>query len=453
MNTNDANQNPQWAWLGLLKWSLSYSDGTQPSDPDQMKVMSAEDKAFLEEVMKNGILDEGERMKEILKQVSDAMEFYQRASNQQRKSQQGGGEEEASMPKPQQEENENESNDYLDTSLSLLEELRDIVEQIDYARAFVSLQGLPFLFGALQEGRRNSNSNSSSSSSRSRSKTIVIPQPIRQACLGVLATMCQNNPPVQLQVLEMGGIKILSDLFFLEEEEASRLQEETDDSAKLMKKKAYQAKIMQALSAVIRNHATAEEVFVQVEQATELLRRGLELGSSSSSSSNHGNGNGHEILAKRTLFFLRALLTSDDSTRARVRKFQNCIAHVCDTYLQPPASATSPPSPTTTTTTPTTPVVSTELRELALEFLTALLEQRRSVNVLLLPERKQHLVGVGVASVAALRQVDEAEAEYAQVELELWETLLTQLARAEPDAEEEVLLLADGPATPEALPQ
>ena len=39
-----------FAWLGLLKWSLAYSDGTKPSEG--AVPMSPEDKAFLEKVMK-----------------------------------------------------------------------------------------------------------------------------------------------------------------------------------------------------------------------------------------------------------------------------------------------------------------------------------------------------------------------------------------------------------------
>ena len=61
------SDNPSWAWLGLLKWTLAYTDGTTDTKPQEM---SAEDKAFLEDVMKNGIINEGERMREILKELT-----------------------------------------------------------------------------------------------------------------------------------------------------------------------------------------------------------------------------------------------------------------------------------------------------------------------------------------------------------------------------------------------
>jgi len=352
---------PQWAWLGLLKWSLSYSDGTRPSD-ESMKEMSAEDKKFLEEVMKNGIVDEAERMKEILQTMAQSLDKYQ---------------------------SRNGDDVNLDELLDLLQELRDIVEQIDYARAFVSLKGLPFLLGCLQQRD-------------------AIPQPLRQACLGIWSTLCQNNPPVQLALLELGSIKILSDLFFLE----------TDSK--------YKAKLVQAMSANIRNHATAEEVFTQVEQSTELIKQGLLL----------TEANGY-TLPTRTLFFLRALVTSDNSSRSRVRQFANCIGYVSDNYLS--SSALTNP----------------ELRELALELLTTVLEQKLSVNIFLENGRKQRIAGLGVRSITALRQLTGEEREFATMELELWEKLIVQLARVEADEEgnSEPLLLAAGEPLPETLPQ
>ena len=65
------------AWLGLLKWSLNYVDGTVPSSESSgFKEMSAEKRAFLEEVMKNGIIDEGQRMKTILSSLDDYVNYH-----------------------------------------------------------------------------------------------------------------------------------------------------------------------------------------------------------------------------------------------------------------------------------------------------------------------------------------------------------------------------------------
>mmetsp|Transcript_26155 Transcript_26155/g.39584 ORF Transcript_26155/g.39584 Transcript_26155/m.39584 type:complete len:351 (+) Transcript_26155:98-1150(+) len=343
----------QWAWLGLLKWSLSYSDGTKPSS--ESVAMSEEDKKFLEEVMKNGILDENERMKYIIEQMAIAMEGFKHGS----------------------------MDINMDELEDLLLELRDIVEKIDYARAFCSLKGLPFLLGSVQQNEK-------------------VPTSIRNALLGILATLCQNNPPVQMELLDLGSIRILSEIFFIE----------TEQSVK--------AKIVQAISANIRNHATAESVYCETEQAKELVAQGLGVG-----------GEVSEQLKKRTLFFLWALTTSDTSDRSRVRKFEACIGFVADNFLKDTNSA--------------------EIREMSLQFLNRVLEQKNSVNALLDP-RKSDVVALGIDRVSTLRGLDGDEREYASVEVEQWETFLLQLSRMKPDAETTPLITAGQPS-PSVLPQ
>ena len=120
-STGGGNSKNPFAWLGLLKWSLSYADGTRDETPAPM---SAEDKAFLEKVMAEGIINEGDRMQEILKNVTDVMTEWK------------------TKPWTQEQADETES---------WLQELRDIVEQIDYARAFSSMKGSVFLLGCIQE--------------------------------------------------------------------------------------------------------------------------------------------------------------------------------------------------------------------------------------------------------------------------------------------------------------
>lgn len=354
--SNTSNQ--PWAWLGLLKWSLSYSDGTKDEPPAPM---SPEDRAFLEKVMKEGIIDEGERMKTILEKVTVQMEEWKNTEG-------------------------NSSQEEEDTVHDLLEELRDIVEQIDYARAFMAMSGLPFLIGCACQ--RES-----------------IPRTVRQLALGIIATMCQNNPPVQQQLLELGALKDLTELFVAEEE--------TDASGSM------RAKIVQAISATVRSHEMAESVFCQLEQASELFERAL--------------GSGSPLppvtLTKRILFFLRALLTSDVSTQARVRQFQRFTCWTMDRLLLADEASD----------------VSIELSEMALDLIQELLRQKKSVNAIL--TRREALVAKGVARVAKLReQKDDTTA----IELDLWESVLQLLARAEPDMEEvpaaPLLLGSSGPA-------
>jgi bacterioferritin-associated ferredoxin len=183
----------------------------------------------------------------------------------------------------------------------------------------------------------------------------------------------------------MGAIKTLSEVF----------QETPQEN------NAFRAKVIQAMSATVRSHELAEAVFCGVDQSRHLIWEGL---------------HGAEVLQKRTLFLLRALITSDAATRERVRLFAHSVAYVADHF----ALATE---------------CSHELREIALALLEQILEQKKSVNTVL--DRKDALVAQGVQRVAALRALTGEEREFASVELEHWENLLVQLSRASPDGPEE----------------
>eukprot|EP00934_Nitzschia_sp_Nitz4_P008134 Nitzschia sp. Nitz4//scaffold29_size155292//23429//24490//NITZ4_002639-RA/size155292-processed-gene-0.6-mRNA-1//1//CDS//3329546391//8124//frame0 len=348
----DESDNP-WAWTGLLKWSLNYVDGT--ADNANFTPMSKEDREFLEKVMQDGIVDEGERMKFILEEASKAMEYYRVSSIDE--------DEEVDAPPIEEED-----------LVELLQELRDIVEQIDYARAFCSLQGIPFLLGCIQQP--------------------AVPVSIRSVSLGIIATIAQNNPSVQHQLLEMGTIKSLCDLFYA--------QTSGD---------AFKAKIMQSISSIVRNHDLGEQVFANLPQAPQLFADGLAESSSVS-------------LRSKTLFFLRALVTSDTSDIERIKKFQTNIETVRDSYLL----ASVDPS----------------LREMTVAFVNQLLQDRKGgVQVLL--ERKSELVALGIQRISALRALTGDEREYGAVELEHWENAMLLLSRAEPEtgntASDQTLLL------------
>ncbi len=340
-----AQGNNPWAWTGLLKWSLNHMDGTR--DTSDFTPMSAEDKAFLEKVMSEGIVDEAERMKFILTEATNAMEYY--------KSVVADGESNAGEPPISEGALED-----------LLQELRDIVEQIDYARAFCSLQGLLFLLGCIQQDE--------------------VPVSLRQACLGILSTLGQNNPPVQEQLLELGAIKTLSDLFF---------EPKTSNATR--------TKIMQSMSSMVRNHELAENVFTELPQSPDLFLLGLDPTTAS------------QALRSRTLFFLRALVTSDLTTFIRLRTFETPILLVVDTYLVESNDL--------------------ELREMAIALLEKLMMDKKG-GVRILLQRKNELACLGVQRIASLRQLTGDESEATQNELESWENVMVLLARAEPEEEE-----------------
>uniref|UniRef100_A0A7R9WLP4 Nucleotide exchange factor Fes1 domain-containing protein n=1 Tax=Craspedostauros australis TaxID=1486917 RepID=A0A7R9WLP4_9STRA len=354
-----------WAWMGLLKWSLSYSDGT--SDASNVTPMSEEDKAFLEMVMKEGIINENDRMRTILKQLTDCMDHYQRMAT----SQASSSKDDADGAATSKEDGKADEPPVSDEELEgLLQELRDIVEQIDYARAFMSMKGLPFLLGGIQERE-------------------AVPEAIRGMCLGLISTLCQNNPPVQKELLELGALKSITDMYFSEK------------SGHAMK-----AKYMQAMSSIVRSHELAENVMDGLDQTVALFVDGLNPTTST------------DNLKRRTLFFLHAYVTSDTATAQRVKRLAGPVGIAADYFLEE------------------SPTNSPEIREMTLALLQQILEQEKSVDSIL--QRKTGLVALGVQRISALRKLTGDEKEYATAELEGWESLIRLLSRATPDE-----LLAD----------
>ena len=383
-----------WAWLGLLKWTLAHSDGTKPSDP--AKMMSDEDRAFLEMVMKEGIIDENERMKIILKEFSKAMEYYKSQADKLTKIDEVENDDDDVAEEEEKEKDAESSSQPIpnDEALEeLLQELRDIVEQVDYARAFVSLKGCSFLLGAISA---MSSASSSFSSSSAPAPAPIIPEPIRNICLGILSTLAQNNPPVQKELLEIGALKTLSDMFLL------------DSSTTSLSTKT---KIMQSVSAIVRNCDLTEAVFEQLPQAPVLMVQGL---SSDPEVSNVS-------LRTKTLFFLRAYLTSDNATPERAKTFSYAIALVADPqYLNDNGEDDG---------------AAITLRESSIALLQQLLERRMAVTLLL--QRKNILASLGVERIKNMRALTGDDADRTKEELHLWETFLVLLARTEP--EEEIL--------------
>jgi len=405
-NAINTGGNSPWGWLGLLKWSLAYSDGTKPTS---FSPMSAEDKAFLEKVMKEGIIDENERMKEILKSVTEGLDEIIRQHNNIINDNKDDNDDNNDKEEMSTEELQDEIQD-------LLQELRDIVEQIDYARAFAAMKGFSFLLGCIAED------------------TVPSLRPIQLSCLGVLATMASNNPPLQKELLEMGAIKTLCEVF---EKSAADF--------------AFQAKIMQALSAMVRSYELSEQVFCGVEQSRHVLFAGLQVQQQqyqAQQDESRSSLAAQQALQKRTLFFLRALITSDDSTQERVRQFAHSIAYVADHLVLLDVRENGDNADVAAN---NGAAGAAEIREMALALLMQILEQQKSVNTIL--DRKNGLVAQGVQRVAALRALTGDEREFAAAELETWEALLVLLARATPDSDETPLMLTAPVPNPEVAPQ
>mmetsp|Transcript_22633 Transcript_22633/g.49137 ORF Transcript_22633/g.49137 Transcript_22633/m.49137 type:complete len:377 (-) Transcript_22633:674-1804(-) len=373
MSSGGGGGEPSWAWLGLLKWSLAHTDGTRPTSETMQ--MSDEDRKFLETVMKEGIVDEGERMKTIL---SDLTRELDRMKAEAERDTDGSNEETEAAQKDEEKTNEQELSE--DDMVDLLTELRDIVEQIDYAKAFSAMGGVPFLVGCASERG-------------------VVPKSVRSSCLAVLATLTQNNPHVQDMVLKSGSLQTLADLFFAEiPREEGGDQDEQDIDGKL------RSRIVQAISCSVRGHVEGERAFCASEGGRQVIECGLGMLGGSD-----GVPPPPPALRRRSLFFLQALVTSDEATKERIELFSACIQHVCLNMI----NQESEPD--------------VEIRETGLGMLQRMIEQNKNVRAI--AACKSEVVSHGVRRVSEIRKMEGEEKEYASYELELWEALIVQLAR------------------------
>lgn len=187
-------------WLGLLRWSMKYQDGTQPTN--EAKVMTEENKKFLEQVMKECVIDEVERMTQILRILD--------------------GENPQDVFETEDDDREPVSDADLEEYKDiLLDELLTRADQVDNAQTFVKLKGLPVLLKLFETERAET----------------------RALAAEVFATVVQNNPPCQKAALELNSMKNLR-----------ALSEDTDESCRV--------RALLALSCLIRGDEKAEEDFL-----------------------------------------------------------------------------------------------------------------------------------------------------------------------------------------------
>ena len=374
----------QHAWLGLLKWSLAYCDGTRPSSATTE--MKKEDLEFLKKVMEEGIINEGDRMKSILQEItgmfkkkaSDTLPVIEaRLVRSPYLSSPDSIQCHLEVGEPEEKRKEFDEDELLD----VFQELRDIVEQIDYARAFMSLGGIPFLLGIATYHASNAGK--------------TIPVPIKKAALGTMATMSQNNPPVQLKLLELGHLPQLIQLFF-DYSPGNDLGNEPDDSMR--------EKCVQAISASIRGHAMGEICFCKNELGLLMLKIGI--GMQSKNSSKPG-----AQLRKRCMFLLRALLTADDVSDERHELFRDVISFICTHEVDDRFEDDS------------------EIREISLATLTQLLRHpiaKKGSDIVL--AHKIQLGSVGVPRVQAIGELHGEDKEFEELELDEWQQLMVALA-------------------------
>ena len=202
-------------------------------------------------------------------------------------------------------------------------------------------------------------------------------------------------------------------------------------------------RIIQAISAIVRSYDLAEGIFCQLEQANDIFRMGF-VGGADTNTDDPNSAKQSTLpplnVRKRTLFFLRSLITSDTTSIQRIQLFQTHVVYVIDHIVLLPTEEYENASTTTSNT------VDDEMVEMALGMIQQLLEQRVSVNAVL--SRKQPLAAMAVQQISTLRKQqqqqqqqqqqrskdDDDDMESNEVLLETWERILSLLANAKPDS-------------------
>ena len=273
----------QFAWLGLLKWTLNHTDGTSDSPAAKM---TAEDQKFLETVMRDGVVNEGDRMRNILLQLVGSLIRYMEASED--------GASVAAVDLDGMEAAlaglsvklgnkgeplENPPPVTTEGLLDLLDELRDIVDQIDFAHSFINMDGLPFLLGC--------------------ATTPQVPVRVRESCLVLIGTLAQNNPPVQEAAVKAAVVPSLSSMYLKEAASNEASTSPSDDG-----NGKFLSKILGAASSCIRSHAGMEAEFCASPAGLQILSHALKNTKAAT-------------LPRKALFLAKALLTNADNSAER----------------------------------------------------------------------------------------------------------------------------------------
>lgn len=143
-------------WSALLRWSLAQGGDDEPS---AKRAMSAEDRAFLERVMKEYTVDIAQRL---ARELEVASKFV-------------GGESSA------------------EACEAALDGVEELTQELDLARDLCKLGGLGVVFQAMESGAATSG--------------------VRRAACGVVAAVAQNDEVCQEAIAALGGAERLAAVF------------------------------------------------------------------------------------------------------------------------------------------------------------------------------------------------------------------------------------------------
>ncbi|POM77901.1 Nucleotide exchange factors-like protein [Phytophthora palmivora] len=210
----------QAKWQALMKWTMKHTDGTTPTEATPI---SEDKRRFLEMVMNEGVIDENERVKDILRILEGEDPRLVFAAED------GTIADEGADPTPE------ELAQYKDT---LLDELLTRIDQIDNAQNFVKMGGLRVMINVIQKYEQSSS---------------------RALTAEVCSVVVQNNPFCQDAAVESGLLEVLCTL----------AREDKDVTCRV--------KALLGISCLVRHHAAAEKRFLGDScDGLELMRQNLE---------------------------------------------------------------------------------------------------------------------------------------------------------------------------------
>ncbi|CAG9328096.1 unnamed protein product [Blepharisma stoltei] len=154
-------------WTGLLNWSLSYSDGTRPSE---VKPMDEETKKWLKEALESFCVDETT----VLKKATDCLSAAEEGNDEER-----------------------------ELKEAILYDLLGVIENLEAARNLVKVGGIPHLVRCMAGSRYLS---------------------VRKLCASVFSSAVQNNPAVQEAAMNAQALDALLELVQVESDQG--LQEQ-----------------------------------------------------------------------------------------------------------------------------------------------------------------------------------------------------------------------------------
>ncbi|KAH7491529.1 hypothetical protein PRIC1_003060 [Phytophthora ramorum] len=209
----------QAKWQALMKWTMKQTDGTTPMEATPI---SEDKRRFLEMVMNEGVIDENERVKDILRILEGEDPRLVFAAED------GTIADEGNEPSPE------ELAQYKDT---LLDELLTRIDQVDNAQNFVKMGGLRVLTNVMQKYAQASS---------------------RALAAEVCSVVVQNNPFCQDAAVEAGLLEVLCTL----------AREDEDTTCRV--------KALLGISCLVRHHAAAEARLLGDScKGLELLRQNL----------------------------------------------------------------------------------------------------------------------------------------------------------------------------------